>query len=114
MAIAITDEFVKDVKQHLRIFHDVDDDIIKVEVSVAASNIFDMLIQVPQKLEDGTVNPDYPTSSDDFTDRQNLAVKHLSATYRQNPDERIESKYTPQTKMVIERILGPELGYPQV
>ena len=101
--LKIEDEFLKDVKRHLRIMHSADDSLIKTEIMVATNNIYRTLLLVEDK--------DMPKSTNDFTVNIRLAVMHLTATYRQNPDERIESRFIPQTKRLIERILGSERKY---
>ena len=106
MALTIEDEFLKDAKRHMRIMHSADDNLIKTEIMVATNNIYKTLLLV----EDA----DMPQSTNDFTENVRLAVMHLTATYRQNPDERIESRFIPQTKRLIERILGSERKYNKV
>lgn len=103
MAMTIENDFLTEVKTHLRISHNFDDVLIKNEIMVATLNIFEQILLKQES--------DIPASSNDLSERQRLAIKHLVATYRTNPDERIESKFIPQTKRLIEQILGSERAY---
>lgn len=105
MSIVITDKFLSELKLHLRIFHTEDDALIKNEAEVAILNIW---TQSMLKLE-----ADLPKTTDDLDSRVLLAVKHLATTYRSNPDDRLESKYIPYDKNLINHILGNQLGYLQ-
>ena len=106
ITLTIEDDFLKDTKRHLRIMHSSDDVLIKTEIMVASNNIHRTLLLAEDK--------DMPKSTNDFSSNVRLAVMHLTATYRQNPDERIESRFIPQTKRLIERILGSERKYNKV
>lgn len=105
MSISIKDEFLSEVKNHLRIFHTEDDVLIKNEIEVAITDIYEMLLQTPK----------LPDSSDKLSARQKLAVKHMVAMFRSNPDgvQGINARITVVNHRLIRRILGSELGYYQ-
>lgn len=103
MSIEIKDEFLNEVKKHLRIFHNEDDVLIKNEIEVAITDIYEMLLQTPK----------VPASSDKLSAKQKLAVKHMVAMFRSNPDgvQGINSRITVINHRLIRRILGSELSY---
>ena len=115
MLLTIEPAFLTEVKKHLRVFHDEDNDLIENEIRVATNVIYTQHLLIPHKVEDPAggliANTEFPTTTNDFSENVKLAVKHLTTTFRTNPDERIESKYLPQTKRLIERILGSERNY---
>lgn len=103
MSIKIEDSFLSELKLHLRIFHNEDDALIKNEAEVAILNIWTQsMLQKEAEL---------PASTKDLDPRVRLAVKHLATSYRSNPDDRLESKYIPYDKNLINHILGSQLGY---
>ncbi len=107
----IEDEFLDYIKLHLRILNDDDDDLIKVEIQAAISYIYENLRLIPELNDDGTANSEYPASTNDITPKSKLAIAHVVATYRTNPDDHIEVKNSVIDKRVIERILGSEMTY---
>lgn len=105
MAIQIEPDFLQEVKDHMRISYDEDDDLIKNELEVAILNIYTIHMLKPET--------DIPTSTNGLDARVKLAVKHLATSYRSNPDDRKESKYIAYDKTLINKILGSHMGYPK-
>lgn len=104
MAITIQDDFLQEIKQHLRVFHSEDDGLIKNEIQVSINNIYEIL-----KLE-----TTLPKDSKDLSENVKLAVKHYVAMLRSNPDERIETRFIATNKRLIEKILGSERSYKDI
>lgn len=103
--MTIEPAFLAEVKQHLRILHNEDDDLIKNEITSATELILESF---------QLIHPDddnYPATSDKLSAKQKLAIKHVVADYRMNPDGRIETRNKIVNKRLIERILGSERGY---
>lgn len=103
MAITIEPEFLNEVKRHLRILHNSDDELIKNEIEVAILNIWTQYMLKEEA--------DLPKTTNELDPRVKLAVKHLGATYRMNPDDHLESKYIAYNKDLIQNILGSQMGY---
>lgn len=103
MAIKIETDFLNEVKRHIRVLHNNDDELIKNEIEVAILNIW---TQYMLKSES-----DLPISTNKLDPRIKLAIKHLAATYRMNPDDHLETKYIAYNKHLIQNILGSQMGY---
>lgn len=111
MAITIKDDLLKEVKNHLRITHSVDDSLIKNEIMASIYIIYENYMLIPSKNSDGSENTEFPTgevSVDTLDARILLALKHMVAMFRSNPDERIEVQAgrTVTNSKVIEIALG--------
>lgn len=113
MSITIEPSFLLEVKSHLRIYHNDDDDLIENEINTAIFNIFTIYLQIPELNSDGTANSNFPENTKDMDERVKLAVKHYVAMLRMNPDERIElmAGRSAIVKDLIQRILGSKLPY---
>lgn len=103
MAFTVDDVFLKEVKRHIRVFHDLDDDLIKNEIHVAVVNIWTQYMLLKET--------DLPATASELGPRVKLAVKHLATSYRQNPDDHMESKYIVYNKDLIQNILGSDMGF---
>lgn len=105
MAITITDEYFKSVKNHLRISHNLDDANIKDNIEVAIDYIYRQLL----------LNPNLPDSTDKLTVKQKVAVRHVVAMLVSNPDGNvaINDRYKVVNTRLIRSILGNELRYIQ-
>ncbi len=103
MAITIKPEFLTEVKKHIRVLHNEDDDLISNEIEVAILNIYTQFMLKQEA--------DIPPNTDGISSRAKLAVKHLVARWRTNPDGSLQSNIQVYDKLTIERILGNELGF---
>lgn len=101
--MTIEQEVLDYVKRHIRIMHNEDDELIKVEIQAAIEYIYKQLL-----LANG-----YPSSTNNLTEKQKLATAHLVAQWRSNPDGMvaISDKYRVVNKRLIRNILGDELNY---
>lgn len=76
--MVISSKLLIDIKRHLRIFHDTDDNLIKNEIEVAIFNIYTQYLR--------TTIPTNAEIEKGFDPRILLAIKHLVTIYRNNPD----------------------------
>lgn len=111
MAITIKDDLLKEVKNHLRVTHTLDDSLIKNEIMASIYIIYENYMLIPSKNADGSENTAFPSgeiSVDKLDARVLLALKHMVAMFRSNPDERIEIQAgrTVTNSKVIEITLG--------
>lgn len=103
MAFEVDTAFLTEFKRHIRVFHDSDDDLIKNEVEVAVLNIWTQYLLKAEA--------DLPATASALDARVKLAVKHLATSFRQNPDDHMESKYIVYNKDLIQNILGSQMAY---
>lgn len=104
MDITISQEFLDEVKKHIRVLHDEDDSLIRSEIEVAAINIQTQIMLIPEA--------EIETDVDELDARVKLAIKHQVAKWRTNPDGREESAVNNVLdKYLIYRILGNKVGY---
>ena len=91
------------VKNHLRVTHRKDDEVIKLEIETAIELIFhDYILKEYDKT---TIHMDHISS------KVELAIYHIVADFRQNPDSTIQSKNIIHDDRLVRRILSSERKY---
>ena len=100
--MSLANDLLTDVKQHLRISHTLDDDLILNEIQVSINNIYTQYLLM-----------DPPTDIADVSDNVKLAVKHSVAQLRENPDGilALSTRVMRIDDRLIRKILGSERNY---
>lgn len=92
------------VKRHMRIGHELDDELLVINIKVAARNIWTNYMCKNIY--------DFTGSDKQLVSNYKLAIAHLVTSYRENPDENNESAGKVIHNRQVERILGGLVGYP--
>lgn len=105
--IAIEDEFLTKVKQHIKILYDDEDANLKAVIASVVTWIhtaFKIEGEIPDIINNKT-----------YEERSNIevAIMHAVSDWWTNPDGRIDTdiRVTTVNSRLIERILGPYRGY---